>query len=98
MLGWWSTAASPKTEVAIYSGCYKLSILITLFIQAFRLGAEPFFFKQAQGENPQRIYARVMKFFVIVICCMFLVVALYLDIWKYFLGKSDYWEGLKVVI
>lgn len=97
MLGWWSTAASPKVEVAIYSGCYKLSILITLFIQAFRLGAEPFFFKQAQGENPHRIYARVMKFFVIVICVMFLVVALYIDIWKYFLSKPIYWTGLKVV-
>ncbi len=97
MLGWWSTAASPATEVAIYSGCYKLSILITIFIQAFRMGAEPFFFKQATGENPQRIYARVMKFFVIVICFMFLVVALFLDIWKYFLSNPIYWTGLKVV-
>lgn len=97
MLGWWSTAANPRVEVGIYTGCYKLSILITLFIQAFRLGAEPFFFKQAQGENAQRIYARVMKFFVIVICVMFLVVALYIDIWKYFLSKPIYWTGLKVV-
>ena len=97
MLGWWSTAPDPKTQVGIYGGCYKLSLLITLFIQAFRLGAEPFFFKQAQGENPQRVYARVMKFFVIVICLMFLAVALYLDVWKYFLGKKAYWTGLKVV-
>lgn len=97
MLGWWSTAADPKTEVGIYSGCYKLSILITLFVQAFRLGAEPFFFKQAQGENAQRTYARVMKFFVIAVCGMFLVVTLYLDIWKHFLSKKIYWEGLGVV-
>src|SRR5690606_3016974 len=97
MLTWWSTADSPATEVAIYSGCYKLSILITIFIQAFRMGAEPFFFKQASGENPQRIYARVMKFFVIIICFMFLVVALFLDIWKYFLSDPIYWTGLKVV-
>jgi len=100
MLGWWAPVASvtaAKTEVAIYSGCYKLAILITLFIQAFRMGAEPFFFKQSEGENPQRIYARVMKFFVITISVMFLVVALYLDWWKYFLTKEEYWEGLKVV-
>jgi O-antigen/teichoic acid export membrane protein len=97
MLGWWSTAKDPKAQVGIYSGCYKLSILITLFIQAFRLGAEPFFFKQSQGENAQRTYARVMKFFVITVCLMFLVVALYLDIWKYFLSKKVYWDGLKVV-
>ena len=86
-----------KEQVAIYSGCYKLSILITLFIQAFRMGAEPFFFKQAEGQNPQKVYARVMKFFVITITIMFLVVALYLDIWKYFLRRPIYWTGLKVV-
>jgi O-antigen/teichoic acid export membrane protein len=99
MLSWWSSAPTPKmakAEVGIYSACYKLSILITLFIQAFRMGAEPFFFKQAQGQNPQKVYARVMKFFVIVICFMFLVVALFLDIWKYFIGRS-YWAGLRVV-
>jgi len=97
MLGWWSTAPNPLSEVGVYSGCYKLAILITLFIQAFRLGAEPFFFKLAGGENPQKTYARVMKFFVIVVCLMFLVVALYIDVWKYFLRKHEYWTGLKVV-
>ena len=100
MLGWWapvSNVTAAKTEVAIYSGCYKLAILISLFIQAFRMGAEPFFFKQAEAENPQRTYARVMKFFVITVTVMFLVVALYLDWWKYFLTKETYWEGLKVV-
>ncbi|MFL5741741.1 MAG: lipopolysaccharide biosynthesis protein [Flavisolibacter sp.] len=99
MLSWWSSAPTPKmakAEVGIYSACYKLSILITLFIQAFRMGAEPFFFKQAQGQQPQKVYARVMKFFVIIICFMFLVVALFLDIWKYFIGRN-YWAGLRVV-
>jgi O-antigen/teichoic acid export membrane protein len=97
MLGWWSTAKDPKVQIGIYSGCYKLAILISLFIQAFRLGAEPFFFKQAEGENAQKVYARVMKFFVLTICVMFLVVALFLDIWKYFLSKPIYWTGLRVV-
>ncbi len=92
-----SNAAAAKEQVAIYSGCYKLSILITLFIQAFRMGAEPFFFRQAGEQSPQRVYARVMKFFVITISLMFLVVSLYLDIWKYFLSKEIYWTGLKVV-
>jgi len=105
MLSWLAPVTNitaAKDQVAIYSGCYKLSILITLFIQAFRLGAEPFFFKQAEGQNPQKVYARVMKFFVITITVMFLVVALYIDIWKYFLSTNDdklriYWTGLKVV-
>ena len=75
MLSWLAPVANiaaAKNQVAIYSACYKLSILITLFIQAFRMGAEPFFFKQAEGQNPQKVYARVMKFFVITITVMFL--------------------------
>jgi len=100
MLGWWaptSTIAAARSEVGTYSACYKLSILITLFIQAFRLGAEPFFFKQSVHEDAPKVYARVMKFFVLTICLMFLVVALYLDIWKYFIQNKKMWEGLKVV-
>ncbi|MEO5681926.1 MAG: oligosaccharide flippase family protein [Chitinophagaceae bacterium] len=100
MLGWWSPAVgetAKHAEVGTYSACYKLSILITLFIQAFRMGAEPFFFKQASGENPPKVYARVMKFFVITICTMFLVVALFIDIWKHFIKNEAMWAGLKVV-
>ncbi|TCJ14626.1 polysaccharide biosynthesis protein [Flaviaesturariibacter flavus] len=101
MLGKLSSAPTEEArlaEVGIYGACYKLSILITLFIQAFRMGAEPFFFKQAQreGQDPRRTYARVMKLFVIVICFMFLVVALFLDIWGHFIAKP-YRVGLGVV-
>ena len=84
-------------EVGVYSACYKLSILITLFVQAFRMGAEPFFFKQSTEENAPKVYARVMKFFVITICLMFLVVALYMNVWKVFIRDEKMWEGLKVV-
>jgi O-antigen/teichoic acid export membrane protein len=98
MLVWWlpGTNEFREEQVGVYNACYKLSILITLFIQAFRLGAEPFFFKQAEGQNPQRTYARVMKFFVIIISVMFLVVSLYIPVWKHFIGPK-YWSGLAVV-
>jgi len=97
MLGWWLPAGSDfDAERGIYGACYKLSLLITLFIQAFRMGAEPFFFKQAQGANPQIIYARVMKFFVITLCFIFLGVTLYMPLLKYFIGEK-YWAGLSIV-
>jgi Na+-driven multidrug efflux pump len=38
-----------------------------------------------------------MKFFVITICVMFLVVALFLDVWKHFIRNPKMWEGLKAV-
>jgi O-antigen/teichoic acid export membrane protein len=83
--------------VAIYNACYKLSILITLSVQAFKMAAEPFFFSASTGQQPQKVYARVMKFFVITVCFMFLFVVLFLDVWKYFISSKIYWQGLKVV-
>ncbi len=100
MLGWWAPGGSPeanKAIVGIYSACYKLAILITISVQAFRMGAEPFFFKQAESDNAQKKYARVMKFFVITLCIMFLMVVLYLDIWKEFIRNPAMHVGLKVV-
>jgi O-antigen/teichoic acid export membrane protein len=94
-----SSPGVAQSQVGIYSANYKLAVVIVLFIQAFRLGAEPFFFKQSTDENAQRTYARVMKFFVIACCFCFLAVTLYLDVWKYFMGTRhpEYYTGLKVV-
>jgi O-antigen/teichoic acid export membrane protein len=100
MLGWWgpgATVDANKAMVGVYSACYKLAILITISIQAFRMGAEPFFFKQAETDQAQKTYAKVMKFFVISLCIMFLFVMLYIDIWKLFIQNPAMYVGLKVV-
>ncbi|MGI8951466.1 MAG: oligosaccharide flippase family protein [Chitinophagaceae bacterium] len=100
MLQWWAPVSTPeaaKAQVGIYSACYKLSLLISLSVQAFRMGAEPFFFKESTNENAPKTYARVMKIFVITVCIMFLLVALYLDVWKYFIRNKEMYVGLKVV-
>lgn len=86
-----------RSIIGIYGACYKLSIIITLFIQAFRYAAEPFFFSQQKEENAKEIYAKIMTYFVIVCATIFLVVMLYIDIVKYFIPNQSYWEGLKVV-
>ncbi|MEA2043352.1 MAG: oligosaccharide flippase family protein [Bacteroidota bacterium] len=84
------------SQIGIYGANYKLSILMTLFIQAFRYGAEPFFFSQKTEKNAKEIYGRVMKYFIIFGLFIFLGVMLYIDIAKYFIN-SNYWEGLKIV-
>lgn len=86
---WNGTVAEAKSANGIYSANYKLAILIVLFIQAFRMGAEPFFFQQAGSENAPRTYARVMKFFVIVCCLCFLFIVLFLDVWKSLITIKD---------
>ena len=82
--------------VGIYGACYKLSILMTLFTQAFRYAAEPFFFAQSKQKNAPETYALVMKYFVWTGGLIFLGVMLFIDIFKYFIG-STYHEGLVIV-
>ena len=84
-------------QVGIYSACYKLAMLVTIFIQAYRYAAEPFFFKQLKNEKRNEIYTNVMNYFVAAVGCVFLIVSLNIDILKYFIQNEVYWEGLKVV-
>ena len=85
------------SEIGIYGACYKISIIITLFIQAFRYAAEPFFFSQEKEENAKETYAKIMTYFVIVCATIFLGVMLFMDVIKYFIPNEEYWVGLKVV-
>ncbi len=82
--------------LGIYSACYKLSILMSLFIQAFRYAAEPFFFAYAGNSDARKVYAMVLKFFVIFCVFIFLLVSLFIDFFKYFVGE-EFRAGLEVV-
>lgn len=89
-----------KHELGIFGNIYRLAVLITILIQAFRMAAEPFFFNRSREENVQRVYARVMKFFVIACCFMFLFISLYIDVFRWFfeaIGKPAWTEGLGIV-
>ncbi len=87
-------------ELGIFANIFRLALLITIMIQAFRMAAEPFFFNQSKQENAQRTYARVMKFFVIACCFMFLFIGLFLDIFKWIFvhwANPKWAEGLEIV-
>ena len=70
---------SKEKEVGLYGAFYKLSILMILFIQTFRFAAEPFFFKHEKEKNSKKIYADVMKYFVIITSLIFLIVVMFYD-------------------
>ncbi len=89
-----------EQQIGIYGNCYKLVLLINLFRQAFQYAADPFFFQHSSKENAKETYARVMKYFVIIMCVAFLSVVLFIDIWKYYIGSAahpQFWQGLKIV-
>lgn len=82
--------------LGFYSAALSIAVLINLVIQAFKLAAEPFFFSISNHGNAKETYARVMKWFVIVLAVMFLNVTLFMDIWKHFVGPK-YKDALGLV-
>lgn len=91
-----SPAAIAQSEVGIYSACYKISIMMTIFIQAFKYAAEPFFFTKSKDKDAKENYAQVMTFFVLACSVIFAGIMLYLDIIQYFVGE-EYRVGMAVV-
>ncbi len=85
-----------RAQVGVYSAAYKLSIFMTLAVQAFRLGAEPFFFRLAGQRDAPKVYALVMRGFVPVGCLIFLGVSVMLQPLSHILG-ANYRQALGVV-
>ncbi|WP_107039507.1 oligosaccharide flippase family protein [Brumimicrobium mesophilum] len=86
-----------ESQVGIYSASYKLAMLVTIFLQAYRYAAEPFFFAQSKSKDRNKTYVKVMNYFVGAVFLSFLGVSLNIDIFKYFIPNPDYWEGLRIV-
>ncbi|MCG9971379.1 oligosaccharide flippase family protein [Christiangramia crocea] len=81
-----------------YSGCYKLAVFMTIFVQAFKMGAEPFFFNHSQKENAREIYAEILKYFVICGSLIFLVLVSFIDVFKALVIRdSEYWMAIGIV-
>jgi len=86
-----------ETQVGIYSANYKLAMVISMFLQAFRYASEPFFFAQAKEDPQRKIYGRVMNYIVAALAVCFLLVSLNIDIFKHFIRSESFWGGLNVV-
>ncbi|HTH82723.1 MAG TPA: oligosaccharide flippase family protein [Mucilaginibacter sp.] len=97
LLGKLLPANISEHDVGVYSACARLSIFASLFNQAFRMGAEPFFFSHAKNKNAGHTYARIMDYFVITMCVMFLGVVANIEILKHYVNNKAYWVGLDVV-
>jgi O-antigen/teichoic acid export membrane protein len=81
-----------------YSACYKLAVFMTLFIQAFRMGAEPFFFSHSDEENATQTYATILKYFTIVGALGLMIVVIYIDVLRpIFIKKESYLLALDIV-
>ena len=85
------------SEMGKYAACYKLGMFMTLFGTAFRMGIEPFFFSHAGTENPQRAYAQITNYFVIIGSVILLLVVVFSDVLKSLFINEAYWAAMSIV-
>lgn len=84
-------------QVGVYSLGYKLGMIMTFFVSAFRFAWPPFFLTIAEQEDAKVIYARVLTYFLLVGAAMFLGISLYLKIiMRLFIGEQ-YWSASPIV-
>ena len=83
-------------QIGVYGACYKLSILMTLFIQAYRMAAEPFFFNEAKSKESPATFALMMNYFLAVCFVIFIAITVNIDIVKHFIDPKFH-EGLHIV-
>ncbi len=87
-----------KESNGVYAACYKLGVFMTLYITAFRMGAEPFFFNHAHTEDATTKYSIIMTWFVIFGCFSMLFVTVFIDFLAGLIIRNTiYLEGLFIV-
>jgi len=89
-----------RHELGVFGNIIRLSVAITIAIQAFRLAAEPFFFRESSEADAPQTYARIMRYFVLAGCTLFLLISLYIDVVGWFfeaIDRGEWTEGLYVV-
>lgn len=86
-----------KDEMGIYSACYKLAIFMNLYIMAFRLGAEPFFFNHSDKKDAKETYAKILNYFIIIGSLVFVGIVVFIDILKRPFINEDYWGAIIIV-
>lgn len=87
-----------EQQMGVYAACYKLGVFMTLFIMAFRLGAEPFFFNYSEEKNATTTYATILNWFVIAGAFFMIFIVAFLDVFaSILLGSDEYFEALMIV-
>ena len=86
-----------KSAMGIYAACYKLAIFMNLYIMAFRLGAEPFFFNHSDQKDAKKTYATILNYFIIVGALVFVGIVVFIDLLKTLFINQEYWEAIVIV-
>ena len=91
-----------EQDLGVYGAVAKIAVFLNLFVTAFRLGVEPFFFSHAKNENARKTYAMIMDYFVLAMVLVMVGICANLDWLKNFIKGAGaeqevYWSGLFLV-
>ena len=87
-----------ESESGIYAACYKLGVFMMIFITAFRMGAEPFFFNHSNKKNAKTTYATILTYFTILGALFMFVIVAYIQLFaKIIIGREEYLQALSIV-
>lgn len=87
-----------KDEAGAYGGCYKLAVLMTLFVTAYRMGIEPFFFKQMDKGDAKKTYANVTEYFTFFAATVAMgIIANISWLKSIFIPSKTYWIAIDII-
>ncbi len=87
-----------EADAGAYNGVYKLAMILTLFVTAYRMGVEPFFFKVSEKADSRKTYADVLLYFSIVCNVVIIGVVANLGWIKLILIRNpSYWIAMDIV-
>src|SRR5690606_3739416 len=89
-------------DLGIYGAVSKIAVFLSIAVQPFRLGAEPFFFNYSKNANAPRTYALIMDYFVVAMLLVMVRSTVNIEGPKYFIEggspqvKAQYWSGVHI--
>lgn len=84
------------SQLGIYGGCLKISVVMVMFMQAFRFAYDPFVFSKMKKADAPRAYRVAMNYFVLFTAAIFLGIMYWIDLFKHIVSP-EYYEGLRIV-
>lgn len=85
--------AGAMAQLGVYGAITKIAVVMTLFIQMYRLAAEPFFLSNFKKEDFKAMNAAAMKYYIIASMLIFLGIALFRDLFALIVG-AEFREGI----
>lgn len=84
------------TMVGIFGGNLKISVIMVMFLQAFRFAYDPFVFSKMKAKDADEAYRVAMNYFVLAGSLIFVFVMYWMPLFRHVV-RPDYYSGLSIV-